>query len=43
METIKLKVIKIGNSLGIIFPKEFAKEQNLKSGVEIVVTIKKDT
>ena len=43
METITVKVAKIGNSTGFIFPTDLVKEQQLKPGEEVVVTIQKKT
>lgn len=31
-------VLKVGNSLGVLLPKEFVKEHNLKSGDKIAIT-----
>ena len=41
MQTATLKVTKFGNSIGAIFPSDFVKEQHMKPGEEIVVTIQK--
>ena len=41
METVTLKLAKVGNSLGAIFPAEIVQEQNLKPGERVVVTIQK--
>ena len=41
METVTLKLAKVGNSLGAIFPANIVKEQHMKPGEEIVVTIEK--
>ena len=41
METITLKITKFGNSIVAIFPSGIVKEQHLKPGEELVVTIQK--
>ena len=38
---LNLKIKQIGNSVGIIIPKEVAKGMNLKPETEVVVDIKK--
>mgnify|MGYP001570131613 CR=1 FL=1 len=41
METVTLKLARVGNSVGAIFPADIVKEQHLKPGEELVVTIQK--
>jgi len=41
METIVLTVKKVGNSIGVLFPSEIVKEQHLKPGEELTVTIQR--
>lgn len=38
---LNLKIKQIGNSIGVIIPKEVAKGMNLKPETEVVVDIKK--
>lgn len=37
MLTVK-NILKVGNSLGVLLPKEFVKEHNLKPGDKIAIT-----
>ena len=41
METITLKVMKVGNSIGAIIPADVVKKEHIKVGEELTVTIQK--
>lgn len=40
MESLNLKLKRLGNSLGIIVPSETINQKNLREGEELVITIK---